>query len=1627
MAIQDFENEEIISSFISRGINPLQEKMDYKTLPLAEWNECHVRDWLESIGIKEEYVKKLWEEEVTGPVLRKIDESFLKSIGMKKGQIHVLICERNELLECLNKKAGIGQADNPSFKTPEILSGTGRTTNAQEKKMKIRNSNMPTTANVPAEKRECSLKNIQITRPKNVPSSQVTFQQHAASETDISGPLEESSREDAEKSVSTFGRTENGKSHSMHKKRVEALTLSRFRPFGTQDINFKYVKNTVLSPETGVIDLITPCHEYKSFAIAAELDRPLLEAKFAFEVIRFGSACMNIRSNGTIHFGVMDRFEGDKDYEHGQIIGVPVRHRDIYVDALDKNIAKCFNASDQEAARICIHPPVFIEVIEKDIQDQRFVVEVDIEPSSSTVKGKIFQVRLPRFNENSNKTICEKNSVLYQRLKANSEPLKNEEQLVDFIQSLQERDIRREMAESSSNEDLIETSQDLGRKLLVLLNDGKNYIDDYLSYILVTNRCRKEDLKSVNFLMRINIFCVFDFDEDSNVSGLYAKYKEHHATHSHFLQNYANESKMNTTEFKKHLGLDVYTSWIFCNGRSDFLGDEKPCDENTWIRTKKKYLKKAISFICDEILPKGSFVVLFLLSSPVEKPIVDTFQEFYTEMNGMDYIMCIAESKENYEKWANLAQASCSIETLEQRSIVGMKLSHVDATIQNMMPSTVCPRRLPVSTRGLCVLPTLEEEKMFSLEILCTNQCDDIKLDLLSTKEIQEIEQTFYQGRKVSWKNFWLADKGGCGDVIERDACRDVHKILDGILHENRIRWSVTKLQIFHQPGSGGSTIARQVLWKRRKDLRCAVVRSSYPVATVSQHAVNFREYDENDMKNSLPVLLLVEDYDEDYLDELKNDLMDAMAARRGHSSKPCFILMGCKRSNVPEKLCKASPLDTVAVTHKLSDQEKHLFKTKIEKLEEQKDFKPEFMITFVLMSKEFKETYVTEFVEHWKEGIDLSSPVTRLMKYVALLNSYVHGSYISLSHCEAFLGLGAYTEKREYDFKNNLSEQARLIFIELRANTTYISCVQIIHHLVAKEILHQLSGSEPQSQIAMNLLQEKMLFQHRFGREEFIKFIRDLFIRRDKKSRGDNTDSLFSPFIEHVCKVENCEKAIEVLKTAYECLGKDAYFAQQLARLHYHHEKFEDAEYWAGVAKSHLPYDSFILDTEGQVYRKWFSSTVDKETDGATPGEVIEMIEIALKAMKCFRAAQQAAKSEIDNMNNAGYFGEVEVGCRLLKFLSTLEVFPRNTQGEHPELVRYLLTDYIPEEIKKPWGKLHSCLKGLRQKIYNALEWISEDLSYFQTDKNQNKENEAEEKEEQVYNPRKWLKRQSEVYAKFFTSEYPMGENKAGPETQLVRRMNIYKYGGGSVTTMLSLFSDSKDERSVKKLEKIISLYAEDPQKGSLEDIDLINYILCHITLACLSPGSSKLLPFETLRELSNRFFKQRRTAFPASAHFLLTLLYWPDDALDRESNLDKNDILIGALQSMKHLYDIKMKNVAPRKKRIYTHFFLGKGNGLGKFVHKTRIDKLIDGSLNERRMKWLHGDVWKIGKVHSVLKRVNGWTEKGKVCARGHVGQIHILPLHFDSVPPGNENVTFYLGFSFSGLVAYDIQVKK
>ncbi len=105
-------------------------------------------------------------------------------------------------------------------------------------------------------------------------------------------------------------------------------------------------------------------------------------------------------------------------------------------------------------------------------------------------------------------------------------------------------------------------------------------------------------------------------------------------------------------------------------------------------------------------------------------------------------------------------------------------------------------------------------------------------------------------------------------------------------------------------------------------------------------------------------------------------------------------------------------------------------------------------------------------------------------------------------------------------------------------------------------------------------------------------------------------------------------EKAIDLLNLAYTRFDEDAFVAQQLARLLNENKNFEDAETWAKRAKSHLPQHIYILDTLGQVYKKWFYSKHDaicKKNADIQPEDITDIIDTALKGMTALEILKNA------------------------------------------------------------------------------------------------------------------------------------------------------------------------------------------------------------------------------------------------------------------------------------------------------------------------------------------------------------------------------------------------------------------
>lgn len=138
---------------------------------------------------------------------------------------------------------------------------------------------------------------------------------------------------------------------------------------------------------------------------------------------------------------------------------------------------------------------------------------------------------------------------------------------------------------------------------------------------------------------------------------------------------------------------------------------------------------------------------------------------------------------------------------------------------------------------------------MLSLDIVSADQCEETHLDVMGNDQVSNIEEYFYQGGKISWMHLWLAEKVKYEEVIQRDAYKETTKVLEGVLQGDKTKRSIQSVNIYHQPGSGGSTVAHQILWNCRTKLRC-----------VCQHLVRLREYEEKDKNSYLPVLLLLDD-----------------------------------------------------------------------------------------------------------------------------------------------------------------------------------------------------------------------------------------------------------------------------------------------------------------------------------------------------------------------------------------------------------------------------------------------------------------------------------------------------------------------------------------------------------------------------------------------------------------------------------------------------------------------------------------------------------------------------------------------------------------------------------------------
>uniref|UniRef100_A0A8C2C926 SAM domain-containing protein n=1 Tax=Cyprinus carpio TaxID=7962 RepID=A0A8C2C926_CYPCA len=1589
-------------------------------LRVEEWTREQVYYWLtEVIKVDKKHADKLYEEEVSGEELVCYQPKHLQELGIKHGPA-VKIITRLEIISTdqtqIPKNAKKSKRKSQKKENTDLKSA-----NSTDKLIQLGKD---------------SVDNISKTTPKEDPQINEPLRKRPFSGTSTSSKETEPT-ESAEPKTSSIN-ADKVVEKEKHMRSRSVLHSCSLYPFDQNSASHRYIQNYTLPPETGPGNLTDPVHEYKFMGRTDDID--VIKKKFNKEAFRFAAGCMNSRTNGTIHFGVAD--SKDSQYAHAEITGVSVDKKDTIIDHFNQGIKSYFDEHTDEAKQ-CIRQPRFVEVLCPDgTLSGKYVIEVDVVPSYSIVQGKLFYTQTldedSQWKKNKEKSLFIREGAATQDICKIGNPRDWQAKIAQISTKVNVLDNMRKEAEKRP---LSKGTSNQGEKLKNLLTYGGNRLDHYDYYIIVTNKSHPEQLQHLQFMTTLKLFCVLDSDPNSVVNGSCHNYRDVRIANLHKPSQFHGDPGT----IVKNLNLYKQTSWVFCNGREDLNTEsDRPLQSNEWLKHKAGEVQDMISFLCNkDTLPRGRFLVIFLLLSTVEAsvdPIFDTFMSFYKNLGGTENILSICTSDTSFQKWRDFIQARCD-DDISQWSIYDLELSEINGTILKLGQNKQNAQRLLPSAEGSSViLQKKDEDLMTSLDILCENECENDYDE--SSAEFEEFkiktESEFYRGGKVKWWNFYFSEQPAAKPFIKRDK----HSKLESSIRSQtkNTKSTCVIVNLFHHPGCGGTTMAMHVMWNLRKELRCAVLKdNTISKEEVAQHVAHLIKCGKSENSLKTPVLLLVEDSEETENTQVLKHSLRTLTGETGAT----VIILNCIRTKTPQDRHNKSVDQIEFITENLSDKEKCSFELKPKELQEIKSFTTENFYSFMIMKTNFDPEYVANVATNILKDFRVSeSKQTRLFCILALLNTYVAEPAVSRSICEDFLGIKSAFWGRESVLEK--MEPYSCLLIEFGAEEYGgFKAIRFVHQHLATECVKQLEKTHncSRADIVLEMLHCDAFFKTFAVNDVLVQSMKSMLITRQRKTEGDEKDTLFSPLIEDINSGEDgLNKIQKIFIAASERFDKDFTIPQALARHLYLKEKnFAEAKRWADIAKA-IKENSYTVDTVGQVAKTELKNKLEckKQKKPCTAEDLSEYLELASTATKAFRKAQTLAKTDdaldieqelhrkLSPYNISGYIGEIDTAMTVFDIIRKLPLFEIGDPMKDHYIQSFLKGNLPCASIPVCENKSNlqfvavlqnyeSFLTSLKSQVKEAFDFLEIYFTYMK------------EKGSDDMKDAKIRKRISEHYqhyiSLFLTSaEDKQKEKKQKPTLSLNMeieecRMFLEKNRADTFPGLLQVLEPKKV--SVEQIaEKYSFIYKNSAIKTTK---DKTNHLLAHVILKLICSKSKLAKSTEELNELLKDILQDVGTQHQYPEPFYLAiLLLWPGKNVSStgiKTYVDK--IRSSARKNLSHMY---------RTRSTIAHFFLGTSDGIQRLVTKVSLDRSESVSnVKNRNILWQTGEIFKETPINSKLLRVRGTIEQGEVFTEYGNLKIPLRPAFLGGVRSGysTENVSFYIGFAIDGPLAYDIHL--
>lgn len=1402
----------------------------------------------------------------------------------------------------------------------------------------------------------------------------------------------------------------------------------------------KYHEGYIFSQPENDGTLSLRCLEFKSFFSSGNRAKETRLVKFQKEVLRFACGCLNARKNGTIYFGIGDSVNDidSKSYRHGEIVGFTISEtendsRASYTDILKHGIKMCFDSDTADYAEKCISNPIFIKVIIPK-ENFRYVMEVDVEPLSIICQNHHFKVNLGQIQNFACKS--EKNkSYMFVRKGASTEKIKkeNEKHFIDYELPR----LINERTDFDQQKKLLVPRESLAKKLERLLTRDRLKFDKHLWPILVLGKPDEEQksheqlIENLYFMKTIHFAAVFDFDNFSDKDGLCSSYRNSErselCTGERFHEKAGNlQDLANELDFSK-------TMWIFANGKDE----GKPhVSRSEWHKVYSAGICDAVSFfnqIC--VIPKGRAVIVVLLFSFDFDGLIDTFNEI-TRKFGWGPIVIISENKRIFDSFSETIQqeGKGSEKELNDVSIIGMPWAHVSSTIASMtgyIEKMNCV--LPCSSGAYVKADSKFIDTLVGLRILSAKECENLKKDKYKEKAIEE-EMQFYKGQKVTWWNFYFGSH-----VCKRNKYEDLNRRADYLLFNAcQENINVIKLVIAHEPGAGATTVGHHLLWHLRCQYRCCVVEQYSKMTT--QSILSLWKYQEEQSKTSpKPVVVLLDNTESSEMTifEFIRELEIAFRKNEKNIGMKCLALI-CQRH---EKLKHDADRENVHyLKQELTDKEIDWFNIKYEELERTgrelglEDFKPSHLISFMIMRKGFNQAYIKKTVKCLISDIYSSVNEYKLVKYLSLLTTYTRrgdNAHVPLQCCDKFMG------GNPLFWERSMSSSLKALLIITDEEQSSGKRIRLSHTSFGEAILNEIMELENAhlADITLEFLNSPLFKNNTYGEKCLVDNTISMLIQRKKEEYDNGKNTKFSPLIEKILKdsKDSYLKAAEVLKLGFENF-KDSAIAQALARLHLQCQNFDKALEWVkeAAALSKPAGLSFIYHTHGLVLRAKFKDSIKKNT--FCPVDVPKYLDVILKSLDAFMYAQECCDTEIDTQKMMCLNEVICTINEITKFLMKNIFYDM----EKTEILKYLKDDtYIPDEILDIWDCFHLRLKEMKLQAYNAFE-VLEDNTCFATF--------FLSSDEALINPGgrrkvnrfyqgfhnyghdKALKSFSDVYGVQDPLDPEEGMDQSAKDS--FHRERLLTLRGNSY---MNIFNHIKYSRTRSKKDDIFQTLCEIRRHVTKIECktpnDLANHVCVNIALGIL--GWSESEPEINIFNMCQQIISLGSGKVNL-AHFFISMLLWPCESRKQEQFFDFS-VLETSLAYLKN--NAYLKSNAYRKSKgkqpiqIHTvQFFLAKGNGLKSLCHRCQVPGFVrDDSGPNFDVKF-----WEDPETAETLTRLRGSFVKENwkdviIYKDMHNNSINISKIRGkdDKVVPGKE-VTFYLGFSIAGPIAYNVTLE-